>query len=488
MRGSLRKTTAIAQYVDTVPDVFVIQRDMHGDITGLSDRTGEIRISLSGGEFKNKMVSLWINRGNSSYSGFVYFIYSPIVENYRVTALALDTLDRVVGTSQTVEFPSTAGNIEIPAFNVLNACPTVDAGSDTVVGINDVYLLKATATDSFGTSLSYRWKVATEAWFDSDGDTSLSAPGEPQTVVCSVMVTDDDGNVEYDVKEVRVELMEPMVDAGEDTTVGINDTIRLHGEATDESSIASYAWRFGEGPWITTSTGDTDIVAPSTAQSYVCSLRACDDEGNCSMDACTATVETRAPQAVITVAHSAAVLAGDEFELSALNSTDETAIVSYEWRFDGDDWVVTDGDTVMTAPSHAATISCSLRVVDDDGNASYASEDISVLESVDDDEIYLKPVEGTYVVGDTLVFEWLAGANVPLVTPKLSVDGGSLWFSLSESALVGGADGGSFSYEIPATLQKPGGEAISTVSSQCFIQLEQYDGTASATCGPFAIE
>lgn len=281
--GQLLKTTGIAQYNDTIPDVFIVQRDIYGDVPGVDASTAKVLASLGGPDFKDKRVELWINRPNSSYSGFVYFLYSPAVVTYSVGALALNEMGRITGASEVVEFPSTAGDIQIPAFSPVNAVPSV-SGTDTTVGINDTFHLVANVTDGYGTIEEYLWRVGGGEWFPSDGDTAFVAPSTPQSIVCSLKVVDDDGNVKYWMRTVTVEVRPPTADAGGPYVVGINDAIALRGAGTDESMVAKYEWKFWGSSWIETSSGDTDVVAPSQSGLWVCSLRVTDDDGNVALD------------------------------------------------------------------------------------------------------------------------------------------------------------------------------------------------------------
>lgn len=92
-----------------------------------------------------------------------------------------------------------------------------------------------------------------------------------------------------------VEPSVPAVDAGRDTAVGLNDMINLHGSVTDSGIVVEYAWKIGSGDWIVTSTGDTTIIAPLTAQVFVCSLRVISDSGGIGFDAITITVDDALP-------------------------------------------------------------------------------------------------------------------------------------------------------------------------------------------------
>jgi uncharacterized protein (TIGR02145 family) len=50
--------------------------------------------------------------------------------------------------------------------------------------------------------------------------------------------------------------------------------------SSDETGIVEYAWKCGGGSWLTDEDGDTTVVAPSTAQFWLCSLRVTDDDEN----------------------------------------------------------------------------------------------------------------------------------------------------------------------------------------------------------------
>jgi len=70
-------------------------------------------------------------------------------------------------------------------------------------------------------------------------------------------------------------------------TVGINDSIHLHAAASDSfgGTIAEYAWNIGSTGWNASgTTGDTGVIAPSNAQTLLCSLRVRDDDGTYSFE------------------------------------------------------------------------------------------------------------------------------------------------------------------------------------------------------------
>jgi uncharacterized protein (TIGR02145 family) len=91
--------------------------------------------------------------------------------------------------------------------------------------------------------------------------------------------------------EIGITSAKPRIDTlyAEDTDVEPNTPICLHASASDSfGGLFAYEWKFGDGTWITTSKGDTTILAPSSVNTlYVCSLRVTDDDNNVSFRAIT---------------------------------------------------------------------------------------------------------------------------------------------------------------------------------------------------------
>ena len=267
-------------------------------------------------------------------------------------------------------------------IGINSAKPNIDTctAETLFVGINDTIKLHAVArdNDSNGVIEKYEWKFAENEWIQtSTADTNIFAPDSSQIYVCKIRATDNDNNVVSDSVAITVETRPPTAHAGNDTTVGINDTINLHGNGYDETEIVKYEWKCGDGKWKTTINGDTVIIAPATEQTYICSLRVTDDDGNISTDAIAATIEKRAPFAF--AGKDTTVGLNDLVYLSAQGSRDETKITTYEWKCGDGDWIdVLNGDTAVSAPSTAQAWACSLKVTDNEGNTCYDLKVITV--------------------------------------------------------------------------------------------------------------
>ncbi len=264
-------------------------------------------------------------------------------------------------------------------IQVETRAPVAVAGNDTTVGVNDMVYLDGSGSSDETEITEFEWKCGSEQWHSvKGGDTVRVAPSTAQEWICVLRVRDNEANLSYDTIRVTVDAMGPVVRAGGDTAVGINDTLRLIGSRSiDEDSIVAYEWKVGTGPWQRDPDGDTTIVAPSQAQTLVCSLRVKDNERNVNYDVKNVTVETRPPKA-LALADSVAGF-NESVVLSGSKSTDETKIVKYEWKCGDSQWTgVDNGDTSIMTPLKRTVFVCSLRVTDNEGNLGYDGASIAV--------------------------------------------------------------------------------------------------------------
>jgi hypothetical protein len=69
------------------------------------------------------------------------------------------------------------------------------AGNDTGVLTSDTVVLRGTVSQQFGAIIGWEWKIGSGSWIATgDPDTTAVMPDSEQTVICSLAVTDDDGN------------------------------------------------------------------------------------------------------------------------------------------------------------------------------------------------------------------------------------------------------------------------------------------------------
>jgi alpha-tubulin suppressor-like RCC1 family protein len=262
--------------------------------------------------------------------------------------------------------------------------PVPNAGQDTTVSINDTIRLHGSATDGFGHITSWAWDIGNTGIFTttSGSDTAIIAPAsENLNYRCILQVTDDDGNMVKDTVRIIVRQDNPVPNAGPDTTVSINDTVRLHGSATDGFGyITSMAWDIGNtGTFTLTATGDTAFIAPASEnQNYLCVLRATDDDGNMAKDTIKIVVLQDVP--IANAGNDTAAYINDTMLLHGSATQQFGSIVKWEWNIGSGGWTATGGsDTMAIMPTTEQTVICSLAVTDDDGNRTVDGIKIAVF-------------------------------------------------------------------------------------------------------------
>jgi hypothetical protein len=285
--GQLISTLEVLRYIDTLPDLFIVQRDVYGLIDSTAGEFSRIEVVISGGVIPPelpKVVELWFNAATNGYSGFVYFVYTAQVANFTLYVNVYGADSTFIGRSRTVQFSSLAGDVQVPAIDPTNAFPQVEAGEDTLVGVRDTVVLHGWAADTFGgKAVMFEWKIGSENWVQcSSAAYQFLAPAQPAEFACSLRVTDNDGNATVDGMRVNVVVGGPVADAGLDVGVLPGDSARLRGTAIDSCGrIVKWEWDLGGGVFVETSSGDTS-VAITFPDTFV--LRVTDDDGNTDVD------------------------------------------------------------------------------------------------------------------------------------------------------------------------------------------------------------
>ncbi len=236
--GQTVHTVAIDGGPRSIPDLFIARRLITGTFHGSAARLSALsaRMELTNGVSHIVMLQPSMT-GNAWRDTIALRYFQPAVQ-FRATVLAFDTLGRTIARSETRSFTYAIGDLWMPAFRLDNACPYAFAGKDITVDTSEQFALEAEAGDSFGGSIvEYRWKIDNGEWFHSDGDTVLTAPSWEDTLLCSLAVADNEGNVGYDARRVTVRTLEP----GE-----IRIVYPRGGEVFTRGSIVPVAWKAGE--------------------------------------------------------------------------------------------------------------------------------------------------------------------------------------------------------------------------------------------------
>jgi PKD repeat protein len=195
------------------------------------------------------------------------------------------------------------------------------------------------------------------------------------------------------------------------------------GGSTDDGTIASYEWDFGDG---FTGSGPNPTHAYAGAGAYTVTLVVTDDNGASDSDQTTADISPAANDPPIADAGGPyAGTVGQPVQFDGSGSSDDGAIVSYAWDF-GDGSVGT-GATPTHAYSSAGTYVVTLMVMDDGGAAGTDATTAEIAEAPVQVDYALRRMRvETARVGDPLTVH-LTVKNVAQVSGtanvRLSVDG-----------------------------------------------------------------
>lgn len=104
---------ALRTMVDSLPSLYLIQRNFGGKLTGNTPSDARVVLTLSTvGTNETKKTDLWFNASSQSYSGFVYFVYDGLDHKWATDVKVYNAAGNVVAYAPEVVFPASAGDIE----------------------------------------------------------------------------------------------------------------------------------------------------------------------------------------------------------------------------------------------------------------------------------------------------------------------------------------------------------------------------------------
>ncbi len=183
----------------------VVSGKLIGDIAAIS-KIEAVVVDKTNPEKETYMFSLWKDSYNNGYSSFIKLPKKSELTVFSMTVRIYTFGNSITGISETIEFPVSAGNIEVPEFNIWNSIPLLIT-TDTIVNINDTIQVYVTASDLRGTIVRYEWDIGNTGIFveSENAETTLVAPGAiTDDYITIVRVSDNDSNIRLDTIYTKV--------------------------------------------------------------------------------------------------------------------------------------------------------------------------------------------------------------------------------------------------------------------------------------------
>lgn len=379
----------ISTFVDTLPDTYLIQRNVWGKvITSLSGFTRIEAVIKKKGELpeNSKSIELWLNSSTNTYSGFIYMLQDIAPTIYEIFVQIYDVNGRPTGRSETVEFPQNAGDIQMPDFNASNTLPLVSISSVETAKVVTPVTFTAIVSDLYESS------VASIVWEFSDGTTVNGNTAsytfyKDQVETVKVTVIDNDGNIAQATQNISITNPDAIVTGLVDTAVTINDTLHFSISTQDEHGIAKILWDFGEGDesrpqfdsTINSATSMVSHIYPNaqsvpleTEVPYLVTVSIVDIWGDTTTIVKTVTVSNKVPRLNIVNQTKAASL-GDMYTIN-FNVVDDSKEVSVSYKdFASENFIqIEDTNLTFSVPNVCnSEYPFIIKLIDSDNNEVY---------------------------------------------------------------------------------------------------------------------
>jgi hypothetical protein len=271
--GQVLARVNVTHWVDSLPDVQVVQRDISGLLQSGSAVIARVEAVLNGDGIDSTnpvTAEFYYNPLAENYSGFLYFPPASSVQNYSVFINVYDEENRFTARSVTVPFNSFAGNITVPSFNASNARPVANAGGNRTAQVASTLELQGSASVGFdGSIVKWEWNIGGQGFVEtSSGDTVITLPSSRNSAYTNILrVTDQQGYTATSTMLVNVTNDNPVITGLADTVVGLNALVTFNVSATDSHGISRFLWDFnGDGTFDdTTTTGTNTWTSPGSA-------------------------------------------------------------------------------------------------------------------------------------------------------------------------------------------------------------------------------
>jgi PKD repeat protein len=327
-------------------------------------------------------VSYRIADGNPAVDGDGTPAFSIDAATGEVAVADPDDLDAGTATAVDLAVEVTDGTTPASATVSLSVtdttAPTADAGGNRTVEVGQSTVLDATGSTDNVALVAHEWDVGDDGTVDATGSTvnyTFDAVGE---TVVALTVTDAAGNAATDTATVTVEdTTPPDVPAVPNRTVDEDVPVAFDASGTtDEGTVASYEWAFGDGS--ANATGATVSHTYAQPGTYVVVLTVTDGAGNVARERATVVVRDVTPPEARLTANRTSVLTGGAVRFDAGNSTDNVGIETYAWDLDGDGTTDATGPNATWTSATPGTYAVTLTATDAAGNADTAAATVRV--------------------------------------------------------------------------------------------------------------
>jgi hypothetical protein len=211
----------IGKWIDTLPDVRLIQRNVSGKLLHgalLTDQDANLVLGILRGTDipadHPVTAEFFYNRPANEYSGFLYFPDLGKSGTYEVLVQVYDGKGYLQGQSGTIRFNGLAGDLSIPAFEIGARALTVSVhgevpgsrGNPVSVRPGDTVRIEVVASPPQGaTAVEYAWKIAGGEFQSSGPQWNYAIPSDPvestkpgSERLLIVRVRDDGGGEAFD--------------------------------------------------------------------------------------------------------------------------------------------------------------------------------------------------------------------------------------------------------------------------------------------------
>jgi hypothetical protein len=230
-----------------------------------------------------------------------------------------------------------------------------------------------------------------------------------KSVINSNFQPDDSTNS----KPIKRNYEKPKVYAGKDTTVGIKDVIKLHGDASiKEGRIVLQEWSIGKQSFSSTADGNLSFLAPVKSGTLQCFYRATADNDSFTIDTVTITVRSSPPRITLKGDSIAGIF--DSIRICA-KATDNGSIISTAWDIGNTGSFTRSDDSVLIIPPYdnpPPSITCIIRAIDDDGEMSFDTHTVKIQPIWKNIELPSKiPTRKSQVIVSFDGSLWIIGGN-----------------------------------------------------------------------------